>query len=164
MPVEILDLVTRPIAVRVPFSINTGCAFLSARPSGVVQAGGNDLPISVLLGTKVLRKPALVADEDSSVIVVPISDGVTACPSGIGRCVGPFWIGRTGAKCGEKVEDVTGGHATVKIGVRWIGDDALFVDRVPDCALTAGSQGEGVVGDTQLKAGVPDCPRSTRRL
>ena len=139
----------------VPFSINTGCTFLSARPIGVVQAGGNDLSISVLLGPQVLRKPALVADENCGVVMVPVGDRVAASPGGVGRLFRPLRIGWAGAEGGEEVEDVAGGHAAIEIGIRGYGNDALLVDRVPDRALPAGRSTGWSDGHALLKRAVP---------
>ena len=84
---------------------------------------------------KVLGEPALVADLDGGVVVVPVGERVAASPSGVGRLVGPLRIGWACSVDGQEDEEVVHRHATVVIEVGGDGDNALLVDGVPDGAF-----------------------------
>ena len=109
-----------------------------ASPFAVRQARRKPHRRRIHRRAQVLRKPALVADQDGGVVVVPIREGVAASPSGIIRLVWPLRVWRAGAMDGKKDEEVVDRDATIVIEVGGNGDNALLVDRVPDRSITTG--------------------------
>ena len=59
-------------------------------PLVVLNDVGNGVAIVESFIPQILREPALVADEDGGVVVVPVSERVAAGPGGVGRFVRPL--------------------------------------------------------------------------
>ena len=113
------------------------CTCGSRGPLRIGKPGVNHSSVGVLSCCEILREPALVADENGGVVVVPIGDGVAASPGGVVGLVRPLGIGRAGAVDGEEDEEVVDLDAPVVIEVGGDGDDALLIYRIPDCAFAA---------------------------
>ena len=81
----------------------------------------------------IFGKPALVADEDSGVIVVPVGEGVAAGPSSIDKLVRPLWIGGAGAVNNQQFKQVVDRHAAIVVQVG--GDGATTPPLPPSAAI-----------------------------
>ena len=137
VPIEVLHLVAGPIAIGATFTIDAPCPLLSGVPGDPIQPSWNVIIIGVLGVSQILGEPALIPNLDCRVIKAELGHDVPASPSVLGGLVRPLRLGWAGAVDGEEDEEVVDRDTAVVVEVGRDGDDALLVDRVPDCAFPA---------------------------
>lgn len=98
---------------------------------------GNVVAILVSGISQILGKPALVADEDGGVVVIPVIEGIAASPSVVRRVVRPLRIGRAGAVDGEQFQQVGDSYTAIKVDVSRNCHNAFLIHWVPDRACAA---------------------------